>query len=342
MAQHGWDAAQIAWRRQQMRRLPNPMAFRTEYPEDPLSGWLKEGRTVFHLPYVLDAFGGMPPAQADAAPGWREFVPPKADETYWIGVDPAEGVAGGDFSAIEVFDATGEQCAEWVGYVPIHQLAELIKTLRYPPARIVVERNNHGHALLEHLVTSGLPLFYDRDRRPGLLSTRQAKAQWISRATHGFWQHRFRLHSYRLYQQLTQYVYDAEGHAGGPAHGGDRVLAHDDLVSAFLLAVWELVDPHDRTPKPVELREVPIRRKQAPRPALAPAGSAYPGLPGASQAAGSSGAFYPLEIVPFLAAERRCGLCGQPLPLGSGRLTQILPWTTLWQESRCPACGQAH
>ena len=328
VTQHHWSAAQVAWRRRTLQNLDNPAIFRTEYPEDPLSGWLRAGRTVFNIPYLLRSYGNLPPDTVDNQPGWRRWVDPDPSEAYWMGVDPAEGVEGGDFSAIQIFNRQGEQCAEWADYAPLHQLAGIIRQTPYPLAKIIVERNNHGHALLEHL--QGLPLQVDKDKRFGLVASRQSKAQWIARATHGFWQNFFTLHSYRLFQQLTQYVYTATGQASGPDHGGDRILAHDDLISAFLLAVWELVDPHDRTQQAMDLHETIVQRKPS-RVALPKRGDPYPwadASPFQGQMTGT-----PLQS-PSL-----CSGCYRPL---TGQGYRTVEWDTLWQGSVCPQCGQAN
>lgn len=326
ITQHQWTPEQIAWRRRTMQNLDNPAIFRTEYPEDPLSGWLRTGRTVFHVPYILRAYGNLPPSTPDNQPGWREYVKPEPGETYWMGVDPAEGVQGGDFSALQVFNRHGEQCAEWADYLPIHQLAALIRQSPYPLSKLVVERNNHGHALIEHL--QGLPMQVDKDKRFGLVASRQSKAQWIARATHGFWQNFFTLHSYRLFQQLTQYVYNDADQAGGPDHGGDRILAHDDLISAFLLAVWELVDPRDHTQQPMDLHETTLLRKPSPVK-RAQRGDVYPW----AEDKPLMGQFQtPLQLPTY------CPGCYRPL---SGKGYHTVSYDTLMDGSACPSCGQA-
>lgn len=87
---------------------------------------------------------------------WRAtiFVEPKPDREYVMGVDPSEGV-GGDNSVIEVIDTlTLEQVAEFVSNkIPPAQLAKVVDNLgtKYNTAIAVVERNNHGHLVLDRL-----------------------------------------------------------------------------------------------------------------------------------------------------------------------------------------------
>jgi hypothetical protein len=87
---------------------------------------------------------------------WRAtiFVEPKPDREYVMGVDPSEGV-GGDNSVIEIIDTlTLEQVAEFVSNkIPPAQLAKVVDNLgtKYNTAIAVVERNNHGHLVLDRL-----------------------------------------------------------------------------------------------------------------------------------------------------------------------------------------------
>lgn len=82
------------------------------------------------------------------------FVDPKPNRNYIISADPAEGV-GGDTSSIQVIDdLTLEQVAEFVSNtIPPAHLAVLVDNLgrKYNMALAVVERNNHGHLVLDRL-----------------------------------------------------------------------------------------------------------------------------------------------------------------------------------------------
>ena len=86
-----------------------------------------------------------------AIPGCQVFVGPAADRVYVIGADPAEGNPQSDESAASVVDAlSGEQVAVLGGrFDPsvfaghLAQLAEF-----YNGCEVLVERNNHGHAVL--------------------------------------------------------------------------------------------------------------------------------------------------------------------------------------------------
>jgi hypothetical protein len=129
------------------------------------------------------------------------LVPPAAGRSYVIGADPAEGNPQSDESAASVVDAlSGEQVAVMAGrFEPAVFAAGLAEAAWfYNGAGILVERNNHGHAVLlwlaehkwdwadpegrraesEPSVHHALPwtLLRGWDGRPGWLSTGRGKA----------------------------------------------------------------------------------------------------------------------------------------------------------------------
>jgi len=79
---------------------------------------------------------------------------PIEGRSYVIGADVGEGLAGGDASAACVLDReTGAQVAELHGRVPPERFAQQLNLLGrwYNRAMLAVERNNHGHRVLNTL-----------------------------------------------------------------------------------------------------------------------------------------------------------------------------------------------
>ena len=124
------------------------------------------------------------------------FAPPVPGRSYVIGADPAEGNPQSDESAASVVDSgTGEQVAVLAGRLePAVFSAGLADSAWfYNGAAILVERNNHGHAVLLWLAEhkwdwidperQGVPnparpwiALRGWDGRPGWLSTGRGKA----------------------------------------------------------------------------------------------------------------------------------------------------------------------
>lgn len=92
---------------------------------------------------------------APAIPGARYYVARDQTHRYVVGVDPAEGNPTSDYSAIAVQDATtGEYvCVVNQRTEPGVTADYALQLARYyAHAGILVERNNHGHAVLQWLL----------------------------------------------------------------------------------------------------------------------------------------------------------------------------------------------
>jgi hypothetical protein len=162
------DDDQLRWRRATMQRLRG--SFAQEYPEDDVTCFLTSGRMVFDLPALQQAAARIqaePPAQRAVvlpdrkggrlaiAPAallvWRQ---PQEGCDYVIGADVGEGLGDGDASCAVVLDhESGEQVAELHGRLPPERFAHLLNALawHYRRAKLAVERNNHGHSVLNTL-----------------------------------------------------------------------------------------------------------------------------------------------------------------------------------------------
>lgn len=116
-----------------------------------------------------------------AVTGLVAWAAPRPGASYVIGADPAEGNPQSDESAASVIDAaTGEQVAVLAGRMDPSVFGAALDTVAgwYHGAGVLVERNNHGHAVLLWLrefgtqarVLSGL------DGKPGWLQSGKGKA----------------------------------------------------------------------------------------------------------------------------------------------------------------------
>lgn len=166
------------------KRINNPQKFSQEYGLE----FLTSGRMVFDRDALLrqrknilrvgDPVKWMLP---DGEKDGRVFVhdnlriyhPPVAGRQYVFGVDTSEGVDGGDYSAVTVFDRrTGEEVAFYRGLMAPDQLAQnLDKWGRYyNKALMVVEINNHGLTTVTELKRLLYPSLYFRPAKFDTLS----------------------------------------------------------------------------------------------------------------------------------------------------------------------------
>ena len=151
---HKLTLAQINWRRGKKAELK--ILFAQEYPEDPETCFLTSGLNFFNRMLVARLLMRLPDFADDGA-GITIFENPKPESRYVIGSDVAEGLPHSDDSVSGVMDVeTMRQVAvlrgKWVPEEFAKRTAELGK--KYNTARIGVERNNHGHSMLNTLVNT--------------------------------------------------------------------------------------------------------------------------------------------------------------------------------------------
>lgn len=119
------------------------------------------------------------PDDAPAIPGLRIIEEPVEGEVYVIGADPAEGVQGGDDSALCVKHRdTGRSVAHVAGlFEPKAVFPDVIRQLSvyYNDAAVLCERNNHGHAVIGALEEMDVELLDGKDNKPGWQTTAVSK-----------------------------------------------------------------------------------------------------------------------------------------------------------------------
>jgi hypothetical protein len=172
------------------------------------------------------------PEDAPAIPGLQVYFEPQPDRKYVIGADPAEGNPTSDDSALCVLDAdTGLQAAELAGKFEPSVFANYsLKLARwYNQAGILVERNNHGHAVLlwlrEH--GQGVQPLHGPDDKPGWLCSTLGKTQLYDKCADAFKNREVTLCSFATYNQLAS----IDGSTLDAPTG-----EHDDRADAFALA----------------------------------------------------------------------------------------------------------
>lgn len=152
----------------------------------------------------------MPPVEpegAPAIPGLRVYAEPRVGKRYVIGVDPAEGNPTSDDSALTVLEADlGEEVATLSGKLQpatIAAHADAIGTW-YNRASVMVERNNHGHAVLLWLRdNSRLVRLAGHDGNEGWHSTTKGKALLYDAAADAFREGETILHTFETFVQLA-------------------------------------------------------------------------------------------------------------------------------------------
>lgn len=168
---------------------------------------------------------------APAIPGLTLYRKPVQGRAYVIGLDPAEGNPTSDDSAMTVLDVlSGEEVAVLVGKFQPSVFAGYADVIGryYNDAALMVERNNHGHAVLLWLEAySELRRLKGPDDKPGWLSNALGKTLLYNEMADCFRDKATTLHSFETYTQLAS----IEGATLRAPEG-----FHDDRADSYALA----------------------------------------------------------------------------------------------------------
>lgn len=163
--------------------------------------WLQQCYAA-QAPLSLTGIAGAP-----AIPGLVVYQFPAPGRRYVGGVDPAEGNPTSDDSAATFLDAeTGEEVACLAGKLQPSTLAAHADALGrwFNGAALMVERNNHGHAVLLWLRdNSRLQRLAGFDGREGWLSNTRGKNLLYDTAADAFRDQDTLIHSFESYMQLA-------------------------------------------------------------------------------------------------------------------------------------------
>jgi hypothetical protein len=150
---------------------------------------------------------GIEDPKAPAIPGLVIYRSPERLRQYAVGIDPAEGNPTSDESALTVLDVlSGEECAALSARLQPSVIADYAARVAsyYNNAGLMVERNNHGHAVLMWLEEhSNLIRLNGHDDRPGWLSSKLGKALLYNDLADCFKDKSTALHSFATYMQLA-------------------------------------------------------------------------------------------------------------------------------------------
>jgi hypothetical protein len=140
-------------------------------------------------------------------PGLVVYESPVPYRSYVIGADPAEGNPNSDDSSSTVMDAeTGEEVALLKGKIQPSTFTEYVEKLSYwyNNADVLVERNNHGHAVLLKMSEDGFSqIINGLDKKVGWMNTSKSKALMYSILTDNLRDRKVTIHSFSTYQQLS-------------------------------------------------------------------------------------------------------------------------------------------
>lgn len=232
------------------KRINNPMKFAQEYSLE----FLSSGRPVFpsqlisklrkgilKIGDVVKDELGFESVVKENEEGLVMYYPPRPDRTYVAGADVAEGVTGGDYSVLTIFDReTGEEVAFWRGYMPPDKFGGLLDKCGrlYNNALMVVEINNHGLTTVTALKNKLYPAIYFRPAvkmdtmsmsfsdRMGWKTTKVTRPLMIDDLREALFDGSYKIHTEQTLDEMLTFVFDDKGNMVS------QNSFHDDCIFA--------------------------------------------------------------------------------------------------------------
>jgi hypothetical protein len=234
MQENGLSREQIGYRRRIQENFRG--LAKQEYAEDAEACFLASGDCFFETSAIDGRLAEAPePMEQRMRGDLQVWLPPQAGRTYLVAVDPSGGGTEGDFTAMQVIDFhSGMQCAELRSHLtPLETAAAAAKLGReYAGAMVVVERNNHGAAVLAHLDTvCQYRNIYEENGQEGFLTSSLSRNRMLSELGSVLVQEPRKFASMRLLRECRTFVRLAGGRT--EAQAGE----HDDLVLAMAIAL---------------------------------------------------------------------------------------------------------
>ena len=234
----GLRAEQIGFRRERQARLRGLAA--QEYAESAEQCFLSSGACMFDLERIAARMLAVrAPVERRDNGRLAVWYPAQAGRNYIVGVDPAGGGTDGDYACAQVIERrTGLQCAELRGHLSPRELAQAVARLgeEYGKALLVVERNNHGLAVLAHLqmVQAGRRGYagpiYEQNGQAGWLTTAVSRPAMLERLGALLEEAPEIFLSEQLLRECRSFVRKGDGRCEAAAG------AHDDCVLAMAMA----------------------------------------------------------------------------------------------------------
>jgi len=235
---------QIKWLRERKKELRGK--FPQEFPGNDMEAFLSSGRPVFDaskLKEMMVKLERKKPLEVRDSGQLKIWKRPASETEYVAGADCAEGLPEGDYDCCAVLDKkTWEEVAELHGRWPPHVFARKCRDLcrEYNNAVLAVERNNHGHSVLNTLRNQLHYQYlyhyrsYDRGggrRILGWDTNSRSKPVMIDDLDEGLREGLFIVNDEGFVRECLTYVFDEKGGTG--AQRG----CHDDKVVARAIAL---------------------------------------------------------------------------------------------------------
>ena len=233
------------------KRMNDPQRFAQEYSLE----FLSSGRSVFDAELIKSLRGDIWDLDSKHEEEGTEHIvyewngltvykKPVPGKTYVAGADVSEGVTGGDFSAVTIYEReSGEEVAHWHGMTAPDKFGEKLNQWGrfFNNALMVVEINNHGLTTVTILKQLLYPTMYFRPSkfdtipsswsdRLGWKTTKVTRPLMIDDLNQALREGSLKIHSRYLLDEMQTFVYDS-GNNMNPQES-----YHDDAIFSAAIA----------------------------------------------------------------------------------------------------------
>ena len=248
---------QLKWYHRKLAEKGSQELLDQEYPSDPDTCFLVSGRSFFDAARVglMLASAAAPIASQriretgfaemkdgrNEVPGVRVWHAPEPGDEYVVVADTSEGTGGSAGAAIVYERRTGRHCATLWGQAKPWVLARwaVLLARKYNSALLVVERNNHGHAVLRAASAEMKyrNVFVDRDKKPGWLNGPMTRSPALDAFEAAVREGHFRTDDNYLLREMRTFVVVVKGASERAQHSKG---ARDDLVLTAAIG-WDVL-----------------------------------------------------------------------------------------------------
>jgi hypothetical protein len=253
----GANLKQIMWYEWKLQDMTQEEMYQ-EYPATPEQAFVATQASVFDTQKIINRLNNLSPplTHKEIDKELPTILTPYLNRGLFIyknikpnvrcfaGVDVSSG-GGGDYSAISIFDADGEQvCSFYDNRIPIYKYAKVIDALGkyFNYAFLVIERNSYGLQLLERLRNDYCYLnlykqkvfnqFGKRKLQLGFLTTNTTKSILVADYKEQFETGLININCRQTLEEMQIFV-DIDGKTGNKQGKGRT----DDMVIATGLAI---------------------------------------------------------------------------------------------------------
>lgn len=241
---------QLKWYRRKVAEKGQALTDQ-EYPTDPETCFLASGRLFFDREITAKLLAETkPPLDVREDGRLKIWGRPQAGRAYLLAVDTAEGVvkttvrddpdaAKGDYSTCIIYElGTGRHVATLRAHLPPWELAREVAQVgwHYNGGKICVERNNHGHAVLQALLREQKypSVYIGVDGRPGWLTTSASRPMALDLLEDAHRRGHWKTNDRDLLGEMLTFIVNEKGRPEA-AKG-----KHDDLVMAAAMG-WDVL-----------------------------------------------------------------------------------------------------